>query len=342
MNVLVTGGAGYIGAHAALRLLGDGHAVTVVDDFSRGHREALETLAPLGDLHGVEANFGDQPEMTGLLRDRSIDLVMHFAALTYVGESVENPLRYYRNNTANAVALLEAMHEAGVRRFVFSSTAATYGEPAPEFIPITESCPQHPVNPYGRSKLFVEEILGDYARAPATGGEAFAFAALRYFNVAGADRQGRIGEVHDPETHLVPICLEAALGKRDAVTIFGTDYDTPDGTCVRDYVHVEDLIDAHMTVMDALRPGDRRAYNIGIGAGYSVREVIDACRRVSGVDFAAIEGARRPGDPPVLYSDPGRIRDELGWSASITDLGEIIDTAWRWHQAHPDGYATDS
>ena len=340
MNVLVTGGAGYIGSHAALRLLGDGHAVTVVDDFSRGHRETLETLAPIGDLHVVEANFGDQPEMTGLLRERSVDVVMHFAALTYVGESVEKPLRYYRNNTANAVALLEAMHEAGVRRFVFSSTAATYGELAPQFIPITESCPQQPVNPYGRSKLFVEEILRDYARAPATGGEAFAFAALRYFNVAGADRQGRIGEVHDPETHLVPICLEAALGTRDAVTIFGTDYDTPDGTCVRDYVHVSDLIDAHVMAMDSMKPGRAMAYNVGIGTGVSVRQVIDAAHRVTGVDFAVTEGDRRPGDPPVLYADASRIRSELGWTARYTDLDEIVRTAWKWFQTHPRGYAS--
>ena len=339
MNVLVTGGAGYIGSHAALRLLADGHAVTVVDDLSRGNRGAVNALEAAGEVRFIQADFGDRPLMTGLLRERRIELVMHFAALTYVGESVEQPLRYYRNNFANALALLEAMDDCDVDRMVFSSTCATYGEPTPQHIPISEDCPQQPVNPYGRSKLAVEQMLSDHLRARRDHGKPFAFVALRYFNVAGCDRAGRLGEDHTPETHIIPICLEAANGRREAVTIFGADYDTPDGTCIRDYVHVEDLVDAHVTAMDALQPGDGRAYNLGIGRGYSVREVIDAARRVTGVDFSVGEGKRRPGDPPVLYADSSKIRTELGWKARITDLGEMIDTAWCWYRNHPDGYA---
>ena len=338
MNVLVTGGAGYIGSHAALRLLDDGHAVTVIDDLSRGNRGAVEVLEAAGDCRFGESDLGDKTLVASLLRDRKIEVVMHFAALAYVGESVEIPLCYYRTNTANALALLEAMEETGVSRIVFSSSAATYGEPPPDFIPIRESCPQEPINPYGRTKLVVEQMLFDHLHAKRAKGEAFAFATLRYFNVAGSDAAGRLGEDHDPETHLIPICLEAALGKREAVTIFGTDYDTPDGSCIRDYVHVDDLIDGHVAVMNALRPGEGQAYNLGIGRGYSVREVIDAARRATGVDFAVVEGARRPGDPPVLYADPSKIRNELGWSARVTDLAQIITSAWRWFQTHPDGY----
>ncbi len=337
MNVLVTGGAGYIGSHAALRLLIDGHAVTIVDDLSRGNRGAVDALMPLGDARFVEAGLADRAGLERVLRQRSIDTVMHFAALAYVGESVQIPLQYYRANTAGALTLLEAMDACGVRKLVFSSTCATYGEPPPECIPITESCPQRPVNPYGRSKLVVEQMLRDHQAAT---GDEFAFAALRYFNVAGCDADGRLGEVHDPETHLIPICLQAALGQRDRVTIFGTDYDTPDGTCIRDYVHVEDLIDAHVMAMDALKPGRAMVYNVGIGAGVSVREVINAAHRVTGVDFAVTEGGRRPGDPPSLYADASRIRSELGWTARYTDLDEIVGTAWKWFETHPRGYAS--
>lgn len=340
MNILVTGGAGYIGSHAVLRLLADGHAVTVVDDLSRGHREAIEILGPLGDLEFAAGDFGDRSLVMPLLESRRVELVMHFAAKAYVGESVAMPLDYYRNNTASALSLLEMMDETGVGRFVFSSTCATYGEPEAEFIPIAETCPQQPINPYGRSKLHVEHMLFDYAQMKADAGDDFAFAALRYFNVAGNDGRCRIGEDHRPETHLIPICLEVALGQRDAITIFGEDYPTPDGTCIRDYVHVEDLIDAHVTVMNALVAGDCRTYNIGIGRGYSVREVVDACRRVTGIDFAQTEGPRRAGDPPTLFANPAKIKAELGWSAHHTDLEEIIDTAWRWRREHRRGYAT--
>jgi UDP-glucose 4-epimerase len=338
MNVLVTGGAGYIGSHAALRLMADGHAVTVIDDLSRGNLGAIGVLRAAGDVQFVKTDIGDAKTVADLLRDRSIEVVMHFAALAEVGESVQEPLRYYRNNLAGTVSLLEAMDACGVNRLVFSSTCATYGEPAPEHIPMTEDCPQHPVNPYGRCKLAVEWMLFDQLHARANGDSGFAFAALRYFNVAGNDPEGRLGEDHDPETHLIPICLDTALGKREAVTIFGTDYDTPDGTCIRDYIHVDDLVDAHVVVMEALQPGQALAYNLGIGNGLSVREVIDACHRVTGIDYPVREGTRRAGDPPTLYAEPAKIRSELGWSARFTDLDEIIASAWGWRRAHPDGY----
>jgi UDP-glucose 4-epimerase len=338
MNVLVTGGAGYIGSHAALRLMGDGHAVTVIDDLSRGNLGAIGVLRAAGDVHFVQADVGDARTVADLLRQQRIEVVMHFAALALVGESVQEPLRYYRNNLAGTVSLLEAMDACGVGRMVFSSTCAIYGEPGPEHIPMTEGCPQQPVNPYGRCKLAVEQLLFDHLHARAAGGGQFAFAALRYFNVAGCDPAGRLGEDHDPETHLIPICLDTALDRREAVTIFGTDYDTPDGTCIRDYIHVDDLVDAHVVVMEALRPGQGLTYNLGIGNGLSVRQVIDACRRVTGIDFPVREGTRRAGDPPVLYADPAKIRAELGWSARFKDLDEIIATAWGWRRAHPDGY----
>jgi len=338
VNVLVTGGAGYIGSHAALRLIEDGHAVTVVDDLSRGNGGAIDALRKVGPLSFAQGDFGDRSLIESLLRAKKIDVVMHFAALTYVGESVQQPLRYWRNNAASALALIEAIEAVGIKRMVFSSTAATYGEPPPERIPIREDCPQQPINPYGMSKLTVEHMLFDYARMKRDKGQDFGFAALRYFNVAGNDEKNRIGEDHDPETHLVPICLDVALGKRPHITIFGTDYPTPDGTCIRDYVHVADLIDAHVTVMQALKAGDMRTYNIGIGRGYSVREVIDACRSVTGIIFKEVEGARREGDPPSLFADPAKLKRELGWSTSHTDLHGIIASAWRWRQAHPDGY----
>ena len=264
---------------------------------------------------------------------------MHFGALAYVGESVSEPLRYYHANTADTIGLLRACADAGVERFVFSSTCATYGEPSPDHIPIAESTPQHPINPYGRSKLFVERIIEDFAHAQHNRDHHFAFAHLRYFNVAGADPSGVVGEAHDPETHLIPIVLQVALGHRDAVTIFGTDYPTPDGTCIRDYVHVADLIDAHVAVLERLRPGDTHVFNVGIGRGYSVREIIDACARVTDRDIPTCEGDRRAGDPPILFNDPSHIRNALGWSARYSNLDDIIETAWRWHRDHPNGYA---
>ncbi len=342
MDVLVTGGAGYIGSHAVQRLLRDGHGVVSLDNLFRGHAEAMGLLAkgPGGArLRFVEGDVGDRALVESLLREHGITTVMHFAALAYVGESVTQPLRYYRNNSAAALALIEACDAAGVERFVFSSTCATYGEPGPGFVPIAETCPQEPINPYGWSKLHAERMLRDYAVQAQREGKRFALAALRYFNVAGCDRSGLLGEHHEPETHLIPVILQAALGQREGVTIFGTDYATRDGTCIRDYVHVEDLIDAHVTVMRALKPGEERVYNLGIGRGYSVREVIESCRRVTGRKFTVTEGARRPGDPPELYGTPDKIQRELGWRAKVAGMDEIVSSAWDWFRAHPRGYS---
>ncbi|MBC7771097.1 MAG: UDP-glucose 4-epimerase GalE [Pyrinomonadaceae bacterium] len=354
MNVLVTGGAGYIGSHAVQRLLRDGHTVVAVDTLFRGHREAIERLIPTagGRLHFVQADVGNTALMIELLKKHSITSVLHFAAIAYVGESVTQPLTYYRNNTVASLSLIEAIDAVGgqVDRLVFSSTCASYGEPSEEFIPIPETCPQAPINPYGASKLFVERMLFDYAASLQVGGSAaeaargtrprpFAFAALRYFNVAGSDSTGVLGEHHEPETHLIPVVLQAAMGQRESVTIFGTDYPTPDGTCIRDYVHVEDLIDAHVTVLGALKPGDTRTYNLGIGKGSSVREIIQSVQRVTGKEFPIKEGKRRPGDPPRLFADPRKIKAELGWQAQRTNLDETVKTAWNWFKANPRGYS---
>jgi UDP-glucose 4-epimerase len=338
MNILVTGGAGYIGSHAVQRLLRDGHSVIALDNLFRGHLEAMEALKPTSDgrLHFVKGDIGDRPHVEGLLKNHRIEAVLHFAALAYVGESVHQPLRYYRNNAASALSLLEACDAAGVTKFVFSSTCATYGEPT--VVPIPETTAQNPINPYGMSKLHVEHMLFDYAAQKTAAKQPFGFAALRYFNVAGSDRTTLIGEHHEPETHLIPVILQTVLGQRESVTVFGTDYPTPDGTCIRDYVHVEDLIDAHVQVLGALKPGDMRTYNLGIGRGHSVREIIDATRRVTGKDFKVIEGPRRAGDPPRLFADPAKIKRELGWSAAVTDLNEIIESAWAWFRKHPRGY----
>lgn len=341
MNVLVTGGAGYIGSHAAQRLLRDGHTVVVVDSLLRGHREPMDLLKarPGGDrLFYEKTDIADRPTVERLLRKHKVGAVMHFAALAAVGESVEQPLLYYRNNMAGMIVLLEACDGAGVERFVFSSSCSTYGQPPEHLIPTPEDCPKAPLSPYGMTKLHGEHLLGHYAEGCRAKGKPFAFAALRYFNVAGCDRAGLLGEDHDPESHLIPVVLQAALGRRDGVAIFGTDYPTPDGTCVRDYIHVEDLVDAHVAVMHALKPGDTRAYNLGIGKGYSVREIIDAARKVTGKQFKVVEQPRRPGDPPRLFADPRKINTELNWHASITDLHTIIDSAYQWFQSHPKGY----
>ncbi len=343
MNILVTGGAGYIGSHAAQHLLNAGHKVVVVDNLRRGHRPAVDRLKaslPEGEsrrMHFVEADTDDKDQMVSVLAGHGIEAVMHFAALAYVGESVTEPLRYHHSNTAAAISLLRAVDEVGVQKFVFSSTCATYGEP--EEVPIRETEKQRPINPYGWSKLHVEHVLRDYGNACRVNGKPFAYVALRYFNVAGADRTGLLGEWHEPETHLIPLVLFAAMGRRESITVFGEDYDTPDGTCVRDYVHVEDLVAAHALVLGHLSPGDERFYNLGIGRGYSVKEVIDAARSVTGRDIPVTKGERRPGDPPMLYADPARIQAELGWKAQITDLREIIESAWNWYQAHPNGYS---
>ena len=327
MHVMVVGGAGYIGSHAVKQLIEAGHRVVVVDNLFRGHREAVHPEAAFYRLE-----LADKPGLTETLKKHQIECVMHFAALAYVGESVTEPLRYYENNTAGTISLLGAMRQAGVRRLVFSSTAATYGEP--DEVPMVETTRQEPINPYGWSKWCVERILKDEAAAD----PEFAFAALRYFNVAGAASDGALGEDHEPETHLIPLLLFKALGLRQRFTIFGADYPTPDGTCIRDYIHVEDLCDAHIVVMNALRPGDTRFYNLGIGRGCSVREVWESAQRVTGGPIDVEQGARRPGDPAVLFANPQKILEELGWKAKYTDLDAIVETAWRWHKNHPRGY----
>jgi len=327
MNVLVAGGAGYIGSHAVKQLVEAGHGVVAIDNLFRGHGEAVNRRATFHEI-----DLADTSLLTKAMTDHAIDCVMHFAALAYVGESVTEPLAYYDNNTAGTVSLLKAMKAAGVKRLVFSSTCATYGEP--ERTPIVETMRQEPVNPYGWSKWCVERILRDYAASD----REFSFTALRYFNVAGAAADGSLGEDHTPETHLIPVLLLTALGRRDKVTVFGTDYPTPDGTCIRDYVHVEDLCAAHITAMQALKPGDTRFYNLGIGRGYSVREVIESAKRITGVDFAVEYGPRRPGDPAVLFANAEKIGRELGWTARYTEIDEIVATAWRWFKNHPQGY----
>ncbi len=327
MNVMVAGGAGYIGSHAVKQLIEAGHRVVAVDNLFRGHASAV---SPRAAFEKIE--LADTAALTEQLGRHEIDCVMHFAALAYVGESVTEPLTYYDNNTAGTVSLLQAMQAAGVKRFVFSSTCATYGEP--ETTPIVETMRQQPINPYGWSKWCVERILKDYAASD----PEFAFTALRYFNVAGAAADGSLGEDHEPETHLIPVVLQAALGQRDNVTVFGTDYPTPDGTCIRDYIHVEDLCAAHIVAMNALQPGDTRFYNLGIGKGYSVKEVLEAAGRVTAAKIPVVYGARRPGDPAVLFADASKIREELGWSAQYTDIDRITATAWQWIKNHPDGY----
>jgi UDP-glucose-4-epimerase GalE len=327
MNVMVTGGAGYIGSHAVKQLIEAGHRAVTVDNLYRGHRRAVHPDALFYDV-----DLADTRALEHVLRRHAIDCVMHFAALAYVGESVTDPLSYYHNNMAGTVSLLRAMDAAGVGRLVFSSTCATYGEP--ETTPIVETMPQQPINPYGWSKWCVERVLKDYAAAQ----REFAYVSLRYFNVAGCAADGSLGEDHDPETHLTARLLLAALGKLEKITVFGTDYPTPDGTCIRDYIHVDDLCAAHSVAMDALRPGDGRFYNLGIGKGYSVKQVLESARRVTRCEIPVEYGPRRAGDPAVLFADAGKIRRELGWSARYTGIDEIITTAWNWFKDHPDGY----
>ena len=327
MNVLVVGGAGYIGSHAVRLLLEAGHSVWVYDNLSRGHREAV----PEGLL--IEGDLTDRPRLVETLVGKRIDAVMHFAAFALVNESVNDPALYYHNNVVAALALLEAMREADVKRIVFSSTTATYGEP--DVIPIPETTPQQPINPYGFTKLVIEHALADYASA-----YGFGYAALRYFNAAGARPDGSIGEDHDPETHLIPIVLQVALGQRDKITVFGDDYATPDGTCIRDYIHIDDLGDAHLRALDRLREGEGICLNLGTGRGTSVREIIDACREVCGHPIPEVIGPRRAGDPPELVADAKQAAKVLGWKPAYTDVKSIVETAWNWHRTHPRGYAS--
>jgi len=325
MNILVTGGAGYIGSHTVRALLQRGHEVTVLDNLSYGHRQAVPTdRLVVGDLN--EAKL-----VNGLLAERRIEAVVHFAAFAYVGESVTDPAKYYTNNFLNSLTLLEACRTNGIRRFVFSSTCATYGNPTK--VPIDESEKQLPINPYGNTKLAFERALADYAAA-----YPFGYCALRYFNAAGASPDGTIGEDHNPETHLIPLVFQAAMGKRPRLDIFGTDYPTPDGTCIRDYIHVDDLAAAHILALDKLEAGAQLKFNVGVGRGFSVREVIRTAEEVSGLKVPVKEGPRRPGDPAELVANADKIRRELGWQPHYTDLRPIVETAWNWHRTHPNGY----
>ena len=325
MKILVTGGAGYVGSHAARLLAREKHRVWIYDNLSRGHAAATQGL-PL-----VRGDLSDRELLAQTMREHQIDAVMHFAAFALVGESVTDPNLYYENNVVGSLRLLQAMRDAGVNKIVFSSTTATYGEPAKS--PIAETTPQHPINPYGFSKLAVEHLLDDFATAYGIG-----FAALRYFNASGAAADGSIGEDHRPESHLIPIVLQVALGQRERITIFGDDYPTPDGTCIRDYIHVDDLAAAHLNALARLQPGKGMKLNLGSGVGYSVQQVIEACRQVTGHPIPAVIGPRRPGDPPALVADSSLAQQTLDWQCCYSDLHTIVQSAWNWHRAHPQGY----
>lgn len=326
MNIAVIGGAGYIGSHAVKLLVEKGHQVTAIDNLGNGHRGAVHPKAKL-----YVADVANTSGLIDIFQKEKIAAIMHFAASAYVGESVTDPRKYYRNNVANTISMLDAMHATGIKKLVFSSTCATYGEP--ERVPMTEDLPQRPISPYGESKLMVEHILKDVAKA-----EGLAFAAPRYFNVAGSSLDGSIGEDHRPETHLIPVLLQVASGQRSHMDLYGTDYPTPDGTCVRDYIHVWDLVQAHLVLLENLQPGKGLFYNLGVGHGYSNREIISAVEKVTGKKLTIKEAPRRAGDPPALFASPDKIKNELGWAAQITDLEQIVGTAWRWYQAHPQGY----
>ena len=322
-TILVIGGAGYIGSHTVQALQGAGYEVIVLDNLVYGHRELVERVL---QVKLVVGDISDRPLLDELFTTHSIAAVMHFAAYAYVGESVTAPAKYYRNNVAGTLTLLEAMVAASVKNFVFSSTCATYG--MPEKVPIPEDHPQNPINPYGSSKLMVEKILADFE-----GAYGLKSVIFRYFNAAGADPSGELGEDHNPETHLIPLVLLAALGKRESVSIFGTDYPTPDGTCIRDYIHVVDLADAHILGLEQLlRGGDSEIFNLGNGSGFSVRQVIETARQVSGKTIKVIEGDRRPGDPPILVGSSEKARKILGWQPRYPEIKDILIHAWNWHQ----------
>jgi UDP-glucose 4-epimerase len=325
VRLLVTGGAGYIGSITTAHLLAAGHEVTVFDNLSKGHIQAVPPGARF-----IEGDLLDQEQLNQVL-NMGFDGVLHFAALSLVGESVQQPERYYRNNVVGTLNLLDAMRAAKVPRLVFSSTAAVYGEP--DVVPIPETAIPRPTNPYGGSKLAIDQMIGFEAAA-----HGLAAVSLRYFNVAGAS--GGLGEAHHPETHLIPIVLEAAAGDRPAVQIYGTDYPTPDRTAIRDYIHIDDLACAHLLALDSARAGEHQIYNLGNGRGFSVREVIETARSVTGKPIPTIEAPRRAGDPAILVASSQKIRDELGWVPQKPELATMIADAWQWRQAHPRGYDT--
>ena len=323
MRFLVTGGAGYIGSVVTVQLLEEGHEVMVLDNLSKGHRRAVPEGASF-----VRGDLLDAQRLARVLAT-GFDGVLHFAALSLVGESVRHPERYYRTNVMGTLNLLEGMLPAGIPRLVFSSTAAVYGEP--EKVPIPETAPAHPTNPYGGSKLAVDNLIGFYAAA-----HGLRATSLRYFNVAGAS--GQFGEDHQPETHLIPLVLEVAAERRTSVEIYGTDYPTPDGTAIRDYIHIEDLAQAHLVALEAAKPKEHRIYNLGNGTGFSVREVLRCAREVTGRRIKTIEAPRRAGDPAVLVATSRKIQEELGWAPKKPDLEAMVSDAWEWIQVHPLGY----
>lgn len=325
MKILITGGAGYVGSAALRHIAGLGHDVLAYDNLVEGHPKAV------GDNPLVVGDIADTERLTETLREFEADAVMHFAAATNVGESVENPEYHYRNNVGGTLSLLCAMREAGVKRMLFSSTSSTYG--LTDRVPMDEDTPQQPMNPYACSKMAVEWMIHDFAHAYGLG-----YTLLRYFNACGADPGGDFGEYHDPETHIIPRVLQVVLGQREVFEVYGTDYPTRDGTCLRDYVHIDDLAQAHLLAIEATLPETRDVFNIGSGTGYTVNEVIDACERVTGEKIARNNGPRRPGDPTALVCDPAKLKARLGWKPEYNSIEDIIETAWKWHSTHPDGY----
>lgn len=340
-HVLVTGGAGYIGSHAALRLLKDSHRVTIVDNLSRGNLGAIKVLQEQfpepGRLQFIYADLGDAKAVNKIFSENAFDAVMHFAAVAYVGESTLEPLRYYHNITSNTLVVLEAMAAHGVNTLIYSSTCATYGEP--EKMPITEQTPQVPINPYGKAKKMAEDIILDFSK-----NSEMAVMILRYFNVIGSDPEGRLGEAPRPELRehgrISGACFDAASGVIPGLKVKGTDYKTPDGTCVRDYIDVTDLVDAHVKALNKAAPGKVGIYNVGTGKGRSVKEFVEACKKATGVNIKVEYLARRPGDYAEVFSDPSKIDHELNWTAKYTDLQESLRVAWRWQKAHRNGYGT--
>ncbi len=325
MRVLVCGGAGYIGSNMTAMLNAEGHEPVVYDNLSGGHRAAV------GETELVEGDLADYGLLVATLRKYGIEAVMHFAAFIEVGESVQSPLKYYRNNLCNTENLLSAMEAVGVEKFVFSSTAAVYG--IPKQTPITEEAPTIPINPYGETKLAVERMCSYQSRAGKV-----AFASLRYFNACGAGANNSLGEDHRPESHLIPLIIQAAMGKDSEIKIYGADYETPDGTCIRDYIHIDDLCRAHLLALNKLGQSRELVYNLGNGRGFSVKEVIETVKRVSGKDFKVVEVDRRAGDAPVLTSDATKAKNELGWKTEKPELEEMVSSAWQWHNKNPNGY----
>ena len=329
MNILITGGASYIGSHVVKQLLDSKrHNITVLDSFKTGFKDTIETLKSFGEFEFIEQDLSKWDEVEAILQKNQFDVVIHFAASLLVGESVENPLKYYMNNTCNTANLVNLSNKYGVKKFIFSSTAAVYGEPSSDKMPLVETELTNPINPYGNSKLMSEQIIKDTASA----NKEFKYVVLRYFNVAGAEESLSIGECHEPETHLIPLVVKTALGKRDKIFIFGDDYNTPDGTCIRDYIHVDDLASAHISALDYLDENDSEVFNCGYGHGFSVKEVIDMVKKVSEADFEVEVAPRRAGDPAILIADNKKILQKTNWKPKYDDLEFICKTALEWEK----------